>query len=270
MRQHKTPNPPSADTLRGSVDLEALCRDVRRLEHERAHFEHASALKSQFLANLSHEFRAPLSAILGYTSMLLGGVCGEVAPPLRGSLERIDNNARHLMGLINEVLDLARIEAGKMPVRVSTFNVGELVDETFAQLEPLIASSSLSVTCAPVGELPPLHSDRRKVKQIVLNLLTNALKFTPAGQVEVRVSYDPDTRESRIAVEDTGIGIAAADLDRIFEDFKQADGAEGGTGLGLAISRHLAQLLGGDLEVASAPRQGSTFTLRLPRYQRAS
>jgi signal transduction histidine kinase len=238
------------------------------LRRQAIELEQASVAKSQFLANVSHDVRTPLNAILGYTSLLLRGVSGPVDGAQRESLARVDANARHLLTLINEILDISRIEAGKMPVRNSEIKLRDLVDEIMKEVEPLIARSQLQVSVKVPGGLPVIYSDRQKLKQILLNLLTNALKFTPRGSVTVSCAQRPTEEEVAIAVADTGIGIAEADQARIFEAFSQADPRPtrepGGTGLGLAICRRLATVLRGRIELRSKPRQGSTFTLIVP------
>ena len=238
------------------------------LRRQHIALEQASALKSQFLANMSHEFRTPLNAILGYTHMLLNGVSGAVTDAQRKSLTRIDSNSQHLLALINDILDITRIEAGRMPLNLATFQIPALVEEVMSELEPIIKKSNLTVRAIMPRGLPQLRSDRQKVKQIVLNLLSNALKFTPAGSVRIVASYDRKTRMAGIAVADTGVGIAPADRAKVFEDFRQLDNSPargyGGTGLGLSICRRLAQMLGGTIELESEVGQGSTFTLRLP------
>ena len=242
----------------------------------RSHFEieQASAAKSQFLANMSHEFRTPLNAILGYTSMLLKGVTGELSPQQRRNLERVDSNAHHLLAIINDILDISRIEAGKMPLTVTRFDLKDLVAEVLAEVEPIISRSQLAVESHVPGDMPPLKTDRQKVKQIVINFLTNAIKFTPQGSVEVRTEYVGGRDQIAIAVADTGIGVSLADRDRIFEDFRQADNSPTreytGAGLGLAICRRLAGMLDGSITLESAVGRGSTFTLFLPREVRRS
>ena len=251
---------------------EATGELVRRNELlQRQHFEleQASQLKSQFLANMSHEFRTPLNAILGYTSMLLQGVSGDMSPPQKNKMLRVDSNARHLLSIINDILDISRIEAGKMPLHLEEVEMAALVGELLAEVEPLIQKARLQVLTDLQPGLQPAWSDRQKVKQIVLNLLTNAIKFTPLGHVKVIVRGDEERREVRIAVEDTGIGIAPQDHDRVFEDFRQADNSVtreyGGAGLGLAICRRLAKMLDGRIELVSNVGAGSTFTLVIPR-----
>jgi len=238
------------------------------LRRQAIQLEQASVAKSQFLANVSHDVRTPLNAILGYTSLLLRGVSGPMDPAQRESLARVDANARHLLALMNEILDIARIEAGKMPVRPSAIKLRELIDEIMNEVEPLIATSKLSVTVHVPGGLPAIRSDRQKLKQVILNLLTNALKFTPRGSVTVSCSYHRSSGEIAIAVTDTGIGIAEADQARIFEAFSRAEPVPtreaGGTGLGLSICQRLATVLQGRITLESKLRQGSTFTLIIP------
>jgi signal transduction histidine kinase len=221
---------------------------------------------------MSHEFRTPLNAMLGYTSMLLQGVGGELDPSAKRQLSRIESNGRHLLTIINEILDISRIEAGRMPLQMSTFRIPELVAEVRSELEPIILRSKLTVMTDLPRDLKPIASDRQKVKQILLNLLSNALKFTHEGQVIIRAQRLPKERALALSVVDTGIGVAAADQERIFEDFRQLDNsptrAYGGTGLGLSICRRLAQMLGGRIAVQSEVGKGSTFTLTLPMLAR--
>jgi len=245
-----------------------LAEQNELLRRQHIALEQASALKSQFLANMSHEFRTPLNAILGYTHMLLHGVTGAVTDTQRKSLSRIDSNSRHLLALINDILDITRIEAGRMPLTVTLFAIPELADEVMAELEPIIRRSNLAVHPRIRGKLPKLRSDRSKVKQIVVNLLSNALKFTPAGGVTITASQNEREKTVLIAVSDTGVGIAPADQGRVFEDFRQLDSSPtrgyGGTGLGLSICRRLALMLGGTIDLNSQVGKGSTFGLILP------
>jgi signal transduction histidine kinase len=206
--------------------------------------------------------------MLGYTSMLLQGVNGPLPARVRRQLGRIESNGRHLLTIINEILDISRIEAGRMPLQVSAFRVPELVSEVKAELEPIILRSRLSFSSTLARDLKPLSSDRQKVKQILLNLLSNALKFTHHGGVTIGARYVASDRSVVLWVADTGIGIAPADQDRIFDDFRQLDNsptrAYGGTGLGLSICRRLAHMLGGQITLESQLGKGSTFTLTLP------
>jgi PAS domain S-box-containing protein len=264
----------------GSAELERkvqeataeLAQQNELLRRQHIELEQASALKSQFLANISHEFRTPLNAILGYTHMLLQGVTGAVTDPQRKSLTRIDSNSRHLLALINDILDITRIEAGRMPLNVTQFKVSDLVDEVMSELEPIIRRSNLSVTAKVRSNLPVVRSDRQKVKQIVLNLLSNALKFTPTGSVKIAAAFDSRTQMMSIAVEDTGVGIPNESHFKIFEDFRQLDNSPtrgyGGTGLGLSICRRLAQMLDGSVDLVSRVGHGSRFTFSLPARAR--
>jgi signal transduction histidine kinase len=228
-------------------------------------------LKSQFLANMSHEFRTPLNAMLGYTSMLLQGVGGPLGQPVKRQLSRVESNGRHLLTIINEILDISRIEAGRMPLQISSVKVPELVSEVRSELEPIIMRSKLTLTIDLAKDLRPITTDRQKVKQILLNLLSNALKFTHDGRVTISVKRLAD-RTIALSVIDTGIGIAPTDQERIFEDFRQLDNsptrAYGGTGLGLSICRRLAQMLNGRIAVESHVGKGSVFTLTLPTLSR--
>jgi PAS domain S-box-containing protein len=245
-----------------------LAEQNELLRRQAFQLEQASAAKSQFLANVSHELRTPLNAIMGYTHLLLEGVSGEISPPQQDKMTRIDANARHLLAVINDLLDISRIESGKMPVQIERVLLPELIDEVMTEVEPVIAGTRLSVLRELAPALPEIRTDRQKVKQIVLNLLSNALKFTPQGSVAIRLEHDSGTDEISIAVTDTGIGIAEENQKTIFEAFEQANSSyarrQGGTGLGLSICRRLAQLLEGRILLVSRLGEGSTFTLYLP------
>jgi len=251
-----------------------LAEQNELLRRQAFQLEQASAAKSQFLANVSHELRTPLNAIIGYTHLLLEGVSGELNRPQTEKLGRMESNARHLLSIINDLLDLARIESGKMPVQLERVVLQELIDEVMTEVEPLIDGTKLSVTRNISPEVPEIHTDRQKVKQIVLNLLSNALKFTPHGSVSIRLDYEPGKEWISVAVADTGIGISEDNQKTIFEAFQQADSSyarrTGGTGLGLTICRRLASILDGQITLVSKLGEGSTFTLVLPRQSRAS
>ena len=244
-----------------------LANQNELLRRQALELEQASAAKSQFLANVSHELRTPLNAILGYAAMTLQGVSGELSAPQRRNLSRIDANARHLLTLINEILDITRIEAGRMPIQIVAFNLLDLVREVTTELEPIVSKSGLQVISKLPSDLPTLRTDRQKVKQILVNLLSNALKFTPQGSITIKANVVAKQLVS-IAVIDTGIGIPKGDQVKIFEDFRQVDQtprrAYGGTGLGLSICRRLTTMLRGTLKVDSKLGHGSTFTLTLP------
>jgi signal transduction histidine kinase len=250
----------SAATTELATQNELLRRQALALEH-------ASAAKSRFLASISHEFRTPLNAILGYTWMLLQDMGGSLNPEHRRMVGKIDSNSRNLAALINNVLDISRIEADQIVIELTAFAVEPLVREVLDELETVIAASAVPVHFQMPEELPALRSDRQKVKQILVNLLSNALKFTTTGTIRIESTLELDRGPWRIIVHDTGIGIAAADCERIFEAFEQAGPAgsvSAGTGLGLAISRRLARLLGGDVNVESNIGTGSSFVLTLP------
>ncbi|HEX4960261.1 MAG TPA: ATP-binding protein [Thermoanaerobaculia bacterium] len=249
-----------------------LAEQNELLRRQAFQLEQASALKSQFLANVSHELRTPLNAIMGYTHLLLEGVSGELTAPQQDKLTRVDANARHLLAVINDLLDITRIESGKMPVQAELIRLPELIDEVMSEVEPVIAGTRLAVTRDLSPDLPEIETDRQKVKQIVLNLLSNALKFTPQGSVAIRLEHHGPVGEISIAVTDTGIGIAEENQKTIFEAFEQANSSyarrQGGTGLGLTICRRLASLLDGRIALASRLGEGSTFTLFLPAKPR--
>jgi signal transduction histidine kinase len=259
----------ASDELEAKVNQATaeLAEQNELLRRQAIELEQASALKSQFLANMSHEFRTPLNAILGYTSLLTQGVSGELTAGQRLHLERIESNARHLVGIVNEILDIARIEAGRMPVQVSRFTLDDLLAEIMSETAPIIARSKLAVHVHVSPEIGPVKSDRQKVKQIVLNLLSNALKFTSRGSVSIHARPGRVAGTVEIAVADTGIGIDPADRTKIFEDFRQVDSTVArpysGTGLGLSICRRLATMIGGRIELESELGRGSTFTLVL-------
>jgi PAS domain S-box-containing protein len=245
-----------------------LANQNELLRRQALALEQASAAKSQFLANVSHEFRTPLNAILGYSLMLMDGFYGQLSEEQARTVQRIDANSKHLATLINDVLDIERIEAGRMPLQISQFSAQDVVREVMEELQGVIAQSSAAVNVALPSDLPRLKSDRQKLKQILVNLLSNALKYTKEGTVEIMAAHDAAAGRLTLGVRDSGIGIAPDDHVRIFEPFQQAKRVitrpQGGTGLGLAISRRLAQMLGGDIAVTSALGAGSTFTVSIP------
>ncbi len=251
-----------------------LAEQNELLRRQAFQLEQASAAKSQFLANVSHELRTPLNAIIGYTHLLMEGVSGEVTKPQLEKLNRMDSNARHLLAIINDLLDLARIESGKMPIQVERVVLQDLIHEVMTEMEPLIDRTTLTVEQHILQAVPEIHTDRQKVKQIVLNLLSNALKFTPQGSVSIRLDCETDNEWISVSVTDTGIGISEENQKTIFEAFQQADSSyarrQGGTGLGLTICRRLASILDGQITMLSKLGEGSTFTLVLPRQPRTS
>lgn len=244
--------------------LAALAEKNRRLEE-------ASRLKSQFLANCSHELRTPMNAIIGFTERVLKKA-GEALPERqRRNLETVLRNARQLLAMINTLLDFSRIEAGRVALEPESFALAELLEEVGALIEPLAEAKGLELRCEAPPQAQELYTDRAKLRQILVNLAGNAVKFTERGSVTVRARIEAQPGPPpwvRLEVADTGVGLSAAAQEYIFEPFRQVDGADtrthGGTGLGLAISRELAVLLGGELTVRSREGQGSTFILRVP------
>jgi signal transduction histidine kinase len=240
----------------------------RQLEWQRQELERAYRLKSQFLASMSHELRTPINALLGYTSLMRDHIYGDLNRRQDEALSRMATASQHLLELVNDILDLAKIEAGKMPVHVETVDIGFLIRELSQTIEPMIRRKHLEYRLDLDPATPPLETDRTKVKQIMLNLLSNAVKFTQRGHVAVRVRPAERADGVEIEVVDSGIGIEAEDVPKIFEDFRQVDQSStreyGGTGLGLSITKKLLHLLGGTIHVESAPGRGSTFTVWLP------
>ena len=237
-----------------------------RLQWQSAELEKAYRLKSEFLANMSHELRTPINALIGYTALMLDRIYGDLTAKQEEGLHRIQVSSQHLLALINDILDLAKIEAGKMPIHLERLSLNELVHDAAAQIEPIVRRKGLEFNVQLPSEPVVMETDRTKVRQIVLNLLSNAVKFTARGSVSI--SARASENEVRIAVSDTGIGIRPEDLEVIFEEFRQVDQSRtreyGGTGLGLSITRKLIALLGGDIAVASQYGRGSTFTVTLP------
>ena len=247
-------------------DLTDLKRTEEALQAAKEQAEQASTAKSEFLANMSHELRTPMNAIIGFTRLIMRR-CKDVLPERQyGNLEKILASANHLLGLINDVLDLSKIEAGRMDLRPVEFALEPLVDQCLRTVEPMVRSGQVHLVKEIEPGLPGLFSDQDKLRQILFNLLSNAAKFTEAGTITLTARRSGDA--VAVAVADTGIGIPADQLELVFEEFRQVDSSStrqyGGTGLGLSISRRLAQLLGGDITLESTPGGGSTFTLTIP------
>jgi signal transduction histidine kinase len=228
--------------------------------------ERANRLKSQFLANVSHELRTPMNAIIGFTRLVMRKTDRQIPPLQHANLQKVIVSAEHLLNLINGLLDLSKIEAGRMEVSPSRFDVGELVQVSIATIEPMLKHDLVRLVAEVDPAMPPVTTDRDKLKQILLNLLSNAAKFTDEGVI--RVSAWRTGSALVLAVADTGIGMPPEALGYIFEEFRQVDMSStrrhGGTGLGLTIVRKLARLLGGDVTVESELGKGSTFTITLP------
>ena len=256
-----------------SKDVTARRRTQLALRMAKEEAEGANQAKSQFLANMSHELRTPLNSVIGFTNILLKNRGGKFSQQELGFLDRISANGRHLLELINEVLDLAKIEAGRMELDLQPVSLEVLVKETLAQMEGQIRDKKLVLRADVPKGLPELVVDAGKLKQVIINLVGNALKFTEEGEVAVKVTTKPDGKTvSGIRVQDTGIGIPPDRLQAIFEAFQQADGTTsrrfGGTGLGLTISRSLCQLMGYDLKVESEVQKGSSFTILLTESEK--
>ena len=248
-----------------------LMKRTQDLEHARTVAEDANRAKSQFLAVMSHELRTPLNAIGGYAQLIDLGVHGPVTAAQREALSRIVRSQRHLLSLINEVLNLARIEAGHVEYATEDFPLSDAVSSVMPMVEPQIAAAGLTSESSVPAEMMA-RADREKTQQILINLLTNALKFTPSGgRISVTARQDGDEHVV-LDITDSGIGIPAEKLDSVFEPFVQVDVGHTrkreGSGLGLAISRDLARGMGGDLRARSELGRGSTFSLFLPRAQR--
>ena len=228
--------------------------------------EVASQHKSQFLANMSHELRTPLNAILGYTELMADGIYGELPEKTMGVLKRLESNGRHLLGLINDVLDLSKIEAGQLVLELSDYSLEDIAQTVRSTLEPLAADKKLAFKVEMAPKMPAGHGDGRRLTQVLINLVGNAIKFTDAG--EVVITGGATDGSFHLSVRDTGPGISAADQAKLFQEFQQADNAitrkKGGTGLGLAISKRIVEMHGGKIWVESQVGQGSTFSLTVP------
>jgi signal transduction histidine kinase len=267
-------NPDAFDTddiavlsqIAAELAIALLQAEAYEREHEAAEkLRELSDLKSEFVSKVSHELRTPLTSIIGAADNLLDGIAGPLAERPRSYLVRVKENSDRLLRLINELLDLSRIEAGKEEVHATRFRLDALIAETLETLKPLAEEHQVHVTASDRAPLA-LHADRDKLSRVLINLLDNGIKFTPAGgTVDLRVV--PASGNVKLLVRDSGVGIAPGELERIFDKFHQvrrARGRRSGTGLGLAISRQLVEMHGGRLTVESTPGEGSTFIVELP------
>ncbi|MBI3553320.1 MAG: response regulator [Elusimicrobia bacterium] len=256
------------DYISKPYELDQLCNILQRaLEHGRlkakvGELEQINRLKSEFLANMSHELRTPLNAIVGYSSLILDEIYGEVPAAQGDALSRVLTNSKNLLALINNILDFSKLNAGMMPTHIEEFDAAEVVREVADTMQCLALEKRVSLTSQAAGPVL-VKTDKTKVKQILINLAGNAVKFTEQGAVTIAV--ETKGSEVRLSVRDTGPGIAAKDVPAIFEEFKQLDGAatrkHGGTGLGLSITKKLVELLGGRISVESELGRGTTFAV---------
>jgi signal transduction histidine kinase len=273
---------------RQTLNLAGRTTELERLYQEVAR---SNRMKSEFLANVSHELRTPLNAIVGFVEMLREGVYGELTPRQALPMDRIAASATHLRHLVDRLLDIAKIAAGRLEIHSESLVLRPFVLNVASEMESLVSERGLALSIGVGPSLPRIRTDQTHLRQILINLIGNAVKYTPSGVIQVRakvlgdgvspvpseeseqnIGGPPDPQKLWVAlqVSDTGVGIAAADIERIFDEFEQVnagartDSARRGTGLGLAISRRLARLLGGDLTVVSEPGRGSVFTVWLP------
>ncbi|MEX1196250.1 MAG: ATP-binding protein [Pseudohongiellaceae bacterium] len=261
-----------------NVSLEKNVADrTRELEAALIRARAADALKSAFLATMSHELRTPLNSIIGFTGIIQQGLAGPINDEQRKQLGMVRNSARHLLDLINDVLDLSKIEAGELRLSLASFDVRETIERISGLVRPMADKKGLTLELQIDGALDTMHSDRRRIEQIILNLLGNAIKFTESGQITLIAEREPAFRKEadqepvealRLLIRDTGIGIRPDDMTGLFQPFNQVDSGltrqHEGTGLGLAICRRMAERLGGTISVESEWKKGSEFSAILP------
>jgi signal transduction histidine kinase len=255
---------PNQDELGAlAAHVNSTCEELQQLYQS---LEEASRHKSQFLANMSHELRTPLNAILGFSELMLDGIYGDPPERMRSAIERIQRNGKHLLGLINDVLDLSKIEAGQLRLSLADYSVEELVSGVYTSVESLAADKNLGLRIAVPPGLPPARGDERRLAQALFNLVGNAIKFTDAGEVRIEVQAKEDFY--KFSVQDTGPGIDEADQAKIFQEFQQLDNSitksKGGAGLGLAIVKRIVEMHGGRLWVESRLGYGARFSFLVP------
>jgi signal transduction histidine kinase len=260
-RRVEVPNRDELGTL--ATNLNRMNEELRQLYQQ---LEAANRHKSQFLANMSHELRTPLNGIQGYTELIMDGIYGEVPEKIKEVMARIQQSGNRLLGLINAVLDLSKIEAGRITLSLADYSMPGVVQNVFTAVEPLAAEKKLALSLNIQPDLPVGRGDEQRITQVLTNLVGNAIKFTEVGKVGVQVTSTNGT--FTVAVADTGSGIAEADQQKVFEEFQQADSSstrkKGGTGLGLTIAKKIIELHGGRIWVESSVGKGSTFAFTLP------
>lgn len=256
----------SATTIEGIKTSERLKDEVKRREEAEREAARANAAKSHFLANMSHELRTPMNAVIGFSDALEAGIAGKLSEKQAEYVSDIRNSGKHLLSLINDLLDLSKIEAGMLEIEEEVFDLAEEVDHCLPLLKEQAAKGGVTLAADIPGGLPKLRADRRLVSQMMVNLLSNAVKFTPEGGDVTITAANGASGGIRISVADTGPGIAPEDVDRILLPFEQTQTgrANEGTGLGLPLVKHMAELHGGDLMIASAPGEGTTATISFP------
>ncbi len=240
----------------------------KEIEDKNLKLKESDRLKSEFLANMSHELRTPMNAIIGFSSLMEERIYGEITAKQEDALEKIGKNAKALLQLINDILDLSRIEAGKIALSPSEFELKQLVEEIVVTMEPLIQQKSFELEKTIDADIPELFVDRNRLNQIIVNLLTNSIKFTKEGKIAIDAKVVDSGKKVEITVADTGVGIHENDLPYVFEEFRQADGSStrqyGGTGLGLSITKKLLDLLGGEIKAESVYGKGTRMVFRIP------
>jgi signal transduction histidine kinase len=253
--------------VRLNLDLEErVARRTAELARAKEQAEAADHVKSAFLATMSHELRTPLNAILGFTGIMLQGLPGSLNDEQRKQLAIVQDSGRHLLNLINDVLDISKIEAGQLSLEPTVFDIRQSVEKAVRMVSPLAEHKGVALEAAISGDVGAARNDQRRVEQVLINILNNAVKFTEEGRV--RVSCSREKEHYVLDVSDTGVGIAPEELDAIFKPFHQSETGRmrrhEGTGLGLSICRRIVDMMGGAIGVASTPGRGSTFTVRFP------
>jgi len=253
-----------------TINEEMEQRIIKRTEELAVATEKAQSadrLKSAFLASMSHELRTPLNSIIGFTGMVLQGLAGPLNEEQTKQLAMVRNSAHHLLNLINDILDISKIEAGQLSLMFDNLDLRNAIEKTVQSVSPLAARKNIRLSCDISDDISTFYGDQRRIEQIIINLLGNAIKFTDKGDIRLRCHSDDNTIV--LSVEDTGIGIKQDNMDMIFEAFRQIDTGiarvQGGTGLGLNITKKLAEKMGGSIRVKSEWGKGSTFTVILPK-----